>query len=514
MVLYANTKRIFRKIVMYRIILFIFLLPISGQAQLRLAKIFSSNMVLQREQPIYIWGKGIPGKNVGVGFADEVAIINIKPDSTWIVDFSPQKANSKPQSLSIESAGEKIILNNILIGDIWVCIGQSNMEWPMMKEIHFKKEIKNSDQLLLRFYNPTYAGKNIFGSTFTDSVSALLTENNFYKGQWQSSDSNSFKTMSAVAYYFGKEIVDKINIPVGLINLSIGGAPLETFIDKKNLRNSKQFSAKINGDWLVNEALPVWVKERGIQNVGGLKNISMDENGKSHAYKPGFAYEAGIKPLLQMPIKGILCYQGESNAQEIERVNEYAALSELMINDYREKWKQPQLPFYYVQLSSIDTVKYKGHLWPQFRDEQRQLLQKIPFSGMAVCSDIGFKDDVHPTNKRDVGERLARWALNKTYDQQIVPSGPLPVNARYINGKVIISFQYMAKGLKTSDGKGLKGFSLDGKNEVDAIIGDSGILIFVNKKPGYVYYGWRSFSNGNLVNSENQPASTFKIRVQ
>lgn len=184
-----------------------------------------------------------------------------------------------------------------------------------------------------------------------------------------------------------------------------------------------------------------------------------------------------------------------------------------MVDDYRRKWKQPQLPFYFVQLSSIDTVKYKGQLWPLFRNEQRKMLQLIPNSGMAVCSDIGAKDDVHPTNKKAVGERLARWALNKTYKQNIVPSGPLPVKAVYINGKVIVSFQYMAKGLKASGGGELKGFSIDGVNEVKAVLADSGILIYSDKKPEFVYYGWKSFSDGNLVNSENLPASTFKIKI-
>ena len=205
---------------------------------------------------------------------------------------------------------------------------------------------------------------------------------------------------------------------------------------------------------------------------------------------------------------------GGSNAQEIERVNEYAALSALMVSDYRKKWKQLQLPFYFVQLSSIDTVKYKGELWPQFRNEQRKMLQLIPNSGMAVCSDIGAKDDVHPTNKKDVGERLARWALNKTYTQKIVPSGPLPLKATYSNGKVIVSFEYIAKGLKISDGKPLRGFSIDGMNDTKAIIGDNGIIIPVNTKPQYIYYGWKPFSDGNLINSENLPASTFKIPVK
>jgi len=248
--------------------------------------------------------------------------------------------------------------------------------------------------------------------------------------------------------------------------------------------------------------------------VGGFKNVPNDEYGNNHSFKPGFAYESGIASIFDLPIKGVLCYQGESNAQEMERVNEYANLSALMVSDYRKNWKQPQLPYYFVQLSSIDTLKYKGHLWPEFRNEQRKMIQLIPNSGMAVCSDIGFKNDVHPTNKKDVGERLARWALNKTYKKDIVPSGPLPLKATYVNEKVIVSFQYMAKGLKTSDGKNIRGFSTEGKHDTEASFGESGIIIPAKTKPEYIYYGWKPFSDGNLVNSENLPASTFKIKVK
>jgi sialate O-acetylesterase len=381
----------------------IFALPVNAIAQLSLAKIFSDNMVLQRDKPVHIWGKAIPGKNVSISFAKENKIIKVKPDSSWSVYLNRQKANAHPQHLTVSSGNDKIVLENILIGDIWVCIGQSNMEWPMMKEMHFKEEITNSNQPLLRFYNPTYAGKNIFGTGFTDSVVQSLTKDNFYKGEWQSCGSNTFRTMSAVAYYFGKEMSDKINVPTGLINLSIGGAPLETFIDKNVLRNSKQFSAKANDDWMINDALPVWIRERGKQNVGSLQNVPSDENGKNHAYKPGFAYATGIEPIFPMQVKGILCYQGESNAQEMERVNEYGELFKLMVNDYRKKWKQPALPVYFVQLSSIDTVSYRGQLWPAFREEQRKILSELKNTGMTVCSDMGFKNDVHPTNKKVVG---------------------------------------------------------------------------------------------------------------
>lgn len=492
----------------------ILLLPFFTNAQLQVAKIFSDNMVLQREQPVHIWGKGTPGKNVEVFFTNEKRNTTVKNDSTWIVEFVKQKANATGRSIIIKSGDEKTELKNILVGDIWLCIGQSNMEWPMVKEMHYKEELPNSLQPLLRLYNPTYAGKNTFNVPFTDSIVQNLTAKNFYKGQWQTCDSNSFKLMSALGYYFGKKIVSEMNVPVGLINISIGGAPLETFISTNTLKNNPQLSKKINGNWLTNEALPVWARERGKQNVGGLKNVPNDEYGNNHAFKPGFAYESGIAPIFNLPIKGVLCYQGESNAQEIERVNEYAALSAVMIEDYRVKWKQPQLPFYYVQLSSIDTLKYKGHLWPQFRDEQRKMLKLIPNSGMAVCSDIGFKNDVHPTNKKDVGERLARWALNKTYHTNIIPSGPLPLQAKYKNGKIIITFQYTGNNLLTADGKPLRGFSVDGIHECEASIQNKIITIAVKEKPAFVYYGRKSFTDANLVNSEKLPASTFKIKLK
>lgn len=488
--------------------------PFPSIAQLKVAEVFSSNMVLQREAPVAVWGKASPGKLVEVRLGSTLRKTMAAKDSVWKLYLPKQPANRQPQSLIISSGDTVVQFQNILIGDIWICTGQSNMEWPMIKEKHWKEEVHNTNQPNIRLLNPPPAGRNVFGVAYTDSLVSKLSIEMFYDWNgWKNCDSSSVKEMSAVAYYFAKKIWMETAVPIGIINLSIGGAPLETFISTGALSHHPAFSNKVNGNWLTNDALPVWVRERGQQNVASSTNVPSDEQGPNHAYKPGFAFEAGIKPLLQMPVKGILCYQGESNAQEMERVNEYAALSKLMVEDYRRKWKQPQLPFYFVQLASIDTVKYKGQLWPQFRDEQRKILQLIPNSGMAVCSDIGAKDDVHPTNKKDVGERLARWALNKIYKKNIVPSGPLPLKATYSDGNVIVTFEYIAKGLKTLDDKAIKGFSVDGKTETEASFGDSGIIIPVSSKPQFIYYGWKPFSDGNLINSENLPASTFKIKI-
>jgi len=425
-----------------------------------------------------------------------------------MVEFTNQKANESPQLINITSGEDKIELKNILVGDLWLCMGQSNMLWPVQLEMHFKNEIQYARQPMLRFYNPTYAGQYIFGSAFSDSVIQLLNTKSFYKGEWQQSDSNSFKTMSAVGYYFGKTILASENIPIGLIDLAIGGAPIETFISKAVLQKNPVFANKLQNDWLGNTALPFWTRERATQNIGNKSNVVKDELGPNHAFKPGFAFASGIEPILSLPIKGIIWYQGESNAEEIERVNEYGDLLKLMINDYRKRWQQPDLPFYWVQLSSIER-----QFWPQFRDMQRRLLGEIKNGGMAVCSDIGARNDVHPTNKKDVGERLARWALSETYHKKIVPSGPLPLQAKYINKDIVITFQYTANGLKTSDGEPVKGFSINGQTEVRAEIRNNTIVIPVPDKPAFVYYAYKPFTDANLVNSESLPASTFKIEV-
>lgn len=492
----------------------IVLLPFLASSQLRLARIFSNNMVLQREAPIRIWGKAAPGETVTISFAKQTKNAIAENDSSWSVSFTKQKANSNPQTIFIYSSNKRVELHNIFIGDIWLCSGQSNMEFPMVREMHWQQEKNDAHQPLIRFNNPPPAGRNVYGTAYTDSLNKRLNTNDFYQWtSWQTCDSNTVKGMSAVAYYFAKAITTKKKVPIGLINLSIGGAPIETFIAREALQHDKQFASKVKGSWLDNKDLPQWVRQRGKENVGKNVNGYKDDLGLNHAYKPGFAYESGIKPLLPLPIKGVLWYQGESNSLEKERVDEYKDLLHLLINDYRKNWKLPEMPFYWVQLSSIDTAKYQSKYWPEFRDEQRKLLNEVKNGGMAVCSDLGFKNDVHPTNKKEVGERLARWALHTTYDESIVPSGPLPLEAIYKNGKVIVSFRY-AQGLQPSDRKALRGFSLNGQTDVEAVIQNNTVVIPAAQKPAFIFYGWKPFTDANLVNAEMLPASTFKVKVK
>jgi len=490
------------------------LFPIIALAQLKTAPIFTDHMLLQRNQPIVVYGKAVPGNSVAARFAGIQQSTIVASDSSWQVIFPAQSASAQPKFMEIWSGLEKISVNNILIGDVWVCIGQSNMEWPMIREMHYNTEKTNSYQPLIRVFNPTYAGKNIFNTTFSDSVVERLTPDRFFTGKWEQCDSNSIKTLTAVGYYFAKQLAASVGIPIGIIHLSIGGAPLESFIRKEAMLEDERFSTKVSGNWLTNTTLPEWIKERGLQNIGKVSNMPGDEIGKNHAFKPGFVYQSGLAHLTQFAVKGFVCYQGESNAQEIDRVREYANLFTLLVNDYRKQRQYNEMPFYFVQLSSIDTVKYKGQLWSIFRDEQRKILQQLSNTGMAVSSDVGFRNDVHPTDKKTVGERLAQWALAQTYQQSIIPSGPLPIKAVFKNGKVIIHFQYTGKQLVTTNGSPLQGFSVEGGELRWAGLRKKTVILIVTKAPNHITYGWKSFSDGNLLNDAGLPASTFRIKVQ
>lgn len=487
----------------------------SAQSIFSIDRIFTDHMVLQRGRPIGVSGRAIPGSSVYVRYGMHAATAAAGPDSVWRAVLPPMKANPHPTDLLASYGPDTLRLRDLLVGDVWVCLGQSNMEWPMAREAHFAEELPHASQPLIRLYNPSYAGKNVYGTPFSDSIVRRLLPGRFLEGGWERADSNSFRGMSAVGWYFARSVVASEGVPVGLVNLSVGGAPLEAMMGLDALSSDARFSRKLQGDWLSNEALPVWVRERGRQNLGGVRGVPVDALGPAHPFKPGFLYEASIRPMQALPVRGLLCYQGESNAQEPGRVEEYPALFARMVEGLRRDWNNPALPMYFVQLSSIDTLRYKGRYWPEFRDGQRRILEIVPHTGMAVSSDHGLMNDVHPTEKRAVGERLARWALHDSYGRRVTPSGPLPIAAAYRGGRVVVRFRHVRRGgLRTSDGSPLRGFTLDGSMPVRAEVSGRKVRVEAPVRPAHIYFGWKPFSDANLVNREGLPASSFKIEVK
>ena len=486
----------------YFSVVLLLLISFSGFSQVQFADIFTDNMVLQRDTPLRLWGTAAPGSPVEIHLLGKTYEAVVKDDSSWSLELEPLEMSKKPIQISIVQGNQRQELNNVLVGDVWLLLGQSNMEWPMLSEAHYEQEISQANNNLLRFYNPTYIGKNIYAQAYTSEQNRSLQDEEMFSGAWEQSDPESFKAMSAVGYYFGKVIANKKNVPIGLVNLSIGGAPIETFIDEKALA-ATEFKNKLSENWLENPHLPQWIRQRGAENVG--------ERNLNHAFKPGFVYKTGIAPTTGFPITGILWYQGESNAQEMERVLEYQQLQDLMVRDLREKWGSEDLPFYFVQLSSIDTLNYKSHFWPEMRNQQLQSLRSLPGSGMAVSLDKGAKNDVHPRNKKIIGERLARWALKDVYGESIEVSGPLPESARYEKGGILLSFTH-ADGLKTSDGAPVRGFSIDGRRVSASIVEDE-IFIETQKRPEFIHYAWDPYSDANLVNKQDLPAPTFRFKI-
>ena len=409
---------------------------------LKMPLLYTDNMVLQREVPLTIQGTANAGDQVTVSIADRQMKTKVGPNGKWSVTLPPLKAG-EPYTLKISTNQKVLQYHNVLAGEVWLCSGQSNMEFMLKQASTARLDIPRAADQELRLYDMKARWRTNaveWETTVLDSLNHLQ----YYKDtEWKECAPETVSDFSAIAYYFGKMLRDSLKVPVGLICNAVGGSPTEAWIDRTSLEY--HFPAILK-DWTQNDFIQEWVRGRAALNI--KKSVN---NRQRHPYEPCYLYESGIRPLEQYPIRGIIWYQGESNAHNWEA---HEALFKLLVNAWRKNWNDDCLPFYYVQLSSLDRPS-----WPWFRDSQRRMLNEISDIGMAVSSDHGDSLDVHPTCKQPVGERLARWALNKTYLKDIVPSGPLFRSADVRGEKVYLSFDY-GQGMRSSDGKSLRCFEV------------------------------------------------------
>jgi sialate O-acetylesterase len=409
-----------------------------------------------------------------------------------------------PYQIKIECNGSNILLKNILIGDVWLCSGQSNMEFPLKNAATGYEELKTmKGNNFLRLFKLNSLRET--DNTPWDSLTLVKTnELKFFSGQWKTCNKNTVENFSAVAYYFGKKIQEQENIPIGLIQVDVGGSPIESWIDRYTIEHDNLLVDMLN-NWRKSDFIMPWVRERADTN---LKYASSSK--QRHPYEPCYNYDAAIDSLTLFPIKGVIWYQGESNTHNAEL---YQRLFTTLVSSWRQKWGY-SFPFYYVQLSSLDRPS-----WPDFRNEQRLLRQEVSNSGMAVSLDFGDSLNVHPTKKKPVGDRLARLALHYTYDKNIAANGPEPVTAIQDKKNIIISFAFAA-GLSTSDKKPLIGFELVNEKGIyinaNAIIKNDKVVIEIPKdeKIKKIVYAWRPFTRANLINADGLPASTFSIKFK
>ena len=473
----------------------------SDSDSLSLAVVFSDHMVLQRNKPIVIFGKSKADAEVKVSFLNNILIARADGSGKWKVVF-PVMQPGGPYEITVSQGDHKITLNDVLIGDVWLCSGQSNMDFRLKDSKTGPQELKqtgfSTNIRLLKMGGLVSTDDFSWDSTTLEKVNRF----EFFSGSWKTLNSTSAASFSAVAYYFGKKIAAEGNVPIGLIQVALGGSPTESWIDRSLLEN--QFAGMLN-NWQNSQEVMPWCRERAAVNIANAKSVN-----QKHPYQPGYNFQAGIALLTDFSIAGVIWYQGESN---VFNVPLHAQLFEMLVKNWRQKWGY-EFPFYYVQLSGINRP-----FWPEFRDSQRQMLAKIPNSGMVVSYDLGDSLNVHPIRKKEIGERLAVLALRGFYHKNSFANGPVPEKAYEKNGEIIIDFSSFKK-LSTPGNVALIGFEImnrEGRRLLaNAVIRNNKVRITIpdGEKIKTVLYAYQPFTRANLYNEAGLPASTFSIPVQ
>lgn len=465
---------------------------------LSMSSLYADYMVLQRDVPLDIHGTANTGEKITVEIGGQKAEAVADNQGKWSVVLSPMQA-AEDLTLTITAGKQRKVFSHVAVGEVWLCSGQSNMAFMLCQAESGKEDIAAADDPQLRLFDMKGRWETYDVAWPASCLDSLNHLQYFHETTWQPSTSTSASRFSAVGYYYGRMLRQKLGVPVGLICNAVGGAPTEAWVDRNSLETS---FPNILSNWLQNDFIQDWVRGRA------AKNLTNDQTKLGrHPYEPCYLYESGILPLQQYPIKGVIWYQGESNAHNKDA---HAKLFSLLVNGWRQNWNNPDMPFYFVQLSSLNRPS-----WPWFRDSQLRLMKEISNTGMAVSSDCGDSLDVHPRCKQPIGERLARWALAKTYGQDITPSGPVFSSVTRQADALIVSFLY-ADGLQTSDGKAPSCFEIaeeDGLFQpATATIEGSKVRLTspTIKHPRYVRYAWQPFTRANLVNADQLPASTFR----
>ncbi|MDG1898199.1 MAG: sulfatase-like hydrolase/transferase [Fuerstiella sp.] len=492
--------------------------PIDPQGSLRLPRVFGSQMVLQADSRIPVWGTTGPDEKVTVVLGHERQVTFADNSGKWNLRLQARKASAAPMVMSIRSCGETVQFKDVLIGEVWICAGQSNMEWTLRQSDSAKEELAAANHPRLRLLNLVAGAGGGSGIYSSQDLSGLKPEA-FCEGEWKVASAASAASFSAVAWYFGRHLQQQLKVPVGLICPAVGGTPTEAWIPGTALLRDPDARRLVAGNWLDNPRLGEFCRTRGQQNllaaIQAGELIPGDEFGPNHSFKPGFMWDAGIKPLIPFAIRGAIWYQGESNAETPVRVREHGQLFPLLVNQWRAKWQQGDFPFFYVQLPALNRPE-----WPWFRDGQRRSLSELENVGMAITIDTGHPTNVHPTLKKPVGQRLAKLALGTTYESKskVTCTGPLLDVAEREGGSVFVSFNHVGDGLKSSDDRPLRHFEVCGRDGVfhpakAKIIGGNTIAVSSPEvaEPHDVRYAWLPYPNPavNLFNSTGLPASPF-----
>jgi sialate O-acetylesterase len=487
-------------------LLLVLLLSISAIAEVKLPSLLADHMVVQRGLPVHVWGMAARGEKVAVTFRGETQSTTADELGRWSLYLSPGEAGG-PFPMVVKGSNT-IELNDVLVGDVWVASGQSNMEFPMAGLVNSEKEIAAAQFPRIRIFRVERRPSDYPRSDVEAKTWALCTPENV-------ADS------SAVAYYFARDLYQKLNVPVGLMESFWGGTPAESWTSLPTLAGDASLMpvfaerSKVVGERETTllrleredrdfEQAAVQAKAEGKPAPGGAWHPDFA------AWAPAALYNGMIAPLTRFPIRGVIWYQGEANSGE--RAPLYAHLFQTMIKDWRQAWDEGDFPFLFVQIANWTTGP--DGRWPEVREAQRKALA-LRNTGMAVTIDIGDAHDIHPKDKLDVGLRLARAALAIAYGEKLEWSGPLYRQLTRENHGLRVWFDH-ANGLTAKGGGAVAGFEVAGSdgNYVAADAKIEGTSVTVSNAsvsdPVSLRYGWADNPTCSLYNREGLPASPFR----
>jgi sialate O-acetylesterase len=480
-------------------------------------------MVLQQQKVIPVWGHADPGGELWVTLHGQSRRAMADKTGQWRVYLPPMSAGG-PYEMRI-TGRDTVIIRDILIGEVWLCSGQSNMEMTVQSSANAREEIAGAGNPQIRLY---MVPKRAAGKPLQD-----------IDAEWQICDSVSVRHFSAAGYFFGRELHNELKCPLGLIKSAYGATPAESWMPESALEQDAElrplfdFWQQLSKDVMdykerfesyYDRYMQVWQDQvakwrrddQQARSQGKPMPPFPDPVMLGQKNTPGVLYNAMIAPLIPYSIRGVVWYQGESNAG---RAVQYRRLFPALIRSWRQAWQQKDLPFLFVQLAGWQgrqKAPVEKAVWAELREAQAMTLQSMKHTGMAVAADIGEVDDVHPKNKQEVGKRLARWALADVYNRKLIKSGPLYKSVQFKNNFAILSFHYAVDGLLSKNNEPLKGFAIAGADSQFVwaqarILGDK-VMVWSDevKNPLSVRYSWATHPIGNLYNQAFLPASPFR----
>lgn len=489
----------------------VLLFPLCVFADVRLPHILSNSMVVQRNLPVHVWGMAGPAEEVAVSFRGETKSTAADALGRWSVYLRPGEAGG-PFELTVVGRN-RITLRDILAGDVWIASGQSNMEWPVGWSADPERERAAANLPNVRLARTMHR------------VSDYPLDG-WIGQQWASCSPASVEHFSAVAYHFGRNLHERLKVPIGLIQTAWGGTPIEAWTSMRGL-SSEPALMPVFQEWarmtethataLLRhpQVLADWKLAAARAKAEGLQAPEQPalRRGPGGPWQPAGLFNAMIAPLTEFAIRGVIWYQGEANTAT-ERAPWYRHALPALIRDWRRAWGIGDFPFLFVQLANYDAAP--DSMWPEVREAQRESLS-VTNTGMAVTIDIGEPGDIHPRNKRDVGRRLALVARAMVYGDSITYSGPLMRQVTVEGAAARIWFDHVGSGLVARDTNGtLHGFEVRSREgrylPAEARIDGRTVLISSPEVPvpARVRYSWADNPKGNLFNAEGLPASPFR----